>query len=72
MREVARNDYDRALQVLRWPVRELLIAYLEAFKDQLREDLRHRQLMFQIRVAWGGGRDLQPPQIPPLLREPEQ
>lgn len=51
-----------------WPLRELLINYLELVKEQLREGYRHSQLLYQIRVAFGGVKE-QPPAVPALLRE---
>lgn len=68
VREVAHGDYERAQAIQYWPVCEVLIAYLELIKDHLREGYRHAQLLYQIRVSFGGGKQT-PPELPQLLRE---
>lgn len=67
VREVARGNYDQARAIEHWPLDELLLAYLELVKEQLREEFRHRQLLYQVRTIWGGSKE-QPPAVPDLLR----
>jgi hypothetical protein len=70
VREVAAFDHARALAIAHWPLRELLIGYVARLREQAAEVLRHNQLLFQIRVMWGGTE--QPPEVPPILRETDQ
>jgi hypothetical protein len=67
---VAGFDYGRALQVARWPLREMLIAYVARIREQTEESYRHAQLLYQVRNSFGGKE--QPPPVPPLLREPQR
>jgi hypothetical protein len=45
----------------------VLISYLEVSREHLREDLRHRQLMYQVRVCFAGSKGVDVPEIPKLL-----
>ena len=45
----------------------MLIAYVEKIRGVAAENFRHAQLLYQIRVVFGG--DEKPPEPPPLLRE---
>lgn len=50
-----------------WPVREVLLTYLARVREQMMEDYRHAQLLWQVRMIFGGKEPK--PAIPPLLRE---
>jgi len=52
-----------------WPLREMLLAYLDWARHELRLDLRHRQLLYQVCTAFGGAEGVDLPKIPKLLRE---
>lgn len=65
---MAGYDYDRAAVVARWPLREMLIAYVALAREQAEESYRHTQLLYQVRNSLGGKEE--PPPVPPLLREP--
>lgn len=73
MRGAAGNDYGRALEVQRWPIREVLIAYLAQLRAHALEDYRHGQLLWQVRNVMGGKRASDPPPpVPRLLKGPAE
>lgn len=64
MRVAARQDYDRCLAVLAWPLREALVTYIERERERVAEDYRTHLL------AWAALRPhLQNPKPPPPLPE---
>jgi len=54
--------------VVRWPVREGLLAYLERMREILLEDYRWRELSYWVRVP-SLKQPGKPPKVPPLLKE---
>jgi hypothetical protein len=68
VRLVAGFDYERTLEVARWPIREGLISYVERVKELTEANFRHASLLYQVRTAFGGSKE-KPPALPPLLKE---
>lgn len=62
MREVARNDYDKALTVERWPLVEVLHAYMDLLKSDAEVYYRTSLLMWAAR-----GTTSKPPKPPSIL-----
>jgi hypothetical protein len=69
VREVAGYDYRRCLVVARWPIEEMLIAYLEVQKNMARENHWHAQLLYSVRHVMGNKEKEPPPAMPSILRE---
>jgi hypothetical protein len=51
----------------RWPVRELLLAFIECWKDSALASYRHAQTMWAI-LAPHSGKNLKPPKVPRILK----
>lgn len=69
MRAAAGYDYGRALQMCGWPLREVLITYIEQVREQTHGDYQHRQLLWQ--VARSGGFKVPTLALPSLLSDEE-
>jgi hypothetical protein len=69
VREIAGYDYRRALVVARWPIEEMLIAYLEVQKKMARENYWQASLLFQVRHVMGNPNREPAPAMPSILRE---
>ena len=68
IRELAGYDNDRARAILRWPIREGLIAYRERVRELALEDWRHAMLVWAIRTQWvAKGKRPRPPAKPAIL-----
>lgn len=48
VRELAGYDYDKAQQVLLWPVREALLAFEERLRQQALDSYRHELLVWAV------------------------
>jgi hypothetical protein len=53
-------------QVALWPLREVLLAYLEKMRDATAHNYETALQVWAAKTAFGGG--AKPPVIPPLLR----
>ena len=62
MRVLSGYDYDRARNVLRWPLREALVAYVEAERASALAMYRHEQSLYVV----GGLKNA--PGLPGILR----
>lgn len=67
MRELAGYDPQRALEVVRWPMLEALLAYRAQLRAHALEDWRYRNLVFTIGSLFSKRRQ-RPPPIPRILR----
>ena len=67
VRAIAGYDYRAAHDVMRWPLVELLHAYLHRLKAQAMDDYKHRLLMWSQTVAFR--KDKQAPKPPAILDE---
>lgn len=67
VREIAGWDYARAQQLLDWPLREVLLAYLHLVRDRALADHRFNTIMWRIGSAFGGKSN--PPRPPPILKD---
>lgn len=52
----------------RWPLREVLLTYIERTREAMIVEHRHQQAMYWMRRLWSTTKE-NPPQVPPLLRE---
>jgi hypothetical protein len=66
-REVARHDYDRLLIVLNWPLRELLIAYVETLRSAALESFRYDMVLYWLQAPHLK-KPRQPPKVPSILK----
>jgi hypothetical protein len=64
---VAAYDYARTLGVLDWPVRELLVAYVDCMKAAALEAYRHAQLVYWLQVPCVK-KPGKPPKVPSILK----
>lgn len=64
---MAGHDYDRALRVTRWPIREAMLAYLDMMRRQALEDYR---VEYQVWAALAphAAKKMDPPKKPAILR----
>ncbi len=67
VRGLAGFDHARAQAILRWPLREALIAYREKMRELALEDWRHRTLVWAAQSAFARRRP-PAPAVPPILR----
>jgi hypothetical protein len=65
VRTIAGHDYQAAQAVMRWPLVELLHAYLHRLRQQALEDYKHRLLMWASNVAHR--KDKKAPDPPSIL-----
>lgn len=68
VRELAGYDVERAQSVLRWPLREALIAYRTRLMDSARASWRHETAVWAA-IAPHSSKKSEPPAVPPILRE---
>ena len=68
VRELARYEVERIPRVLRYPMREALIAYRARMMDVAREQYRH-DLAVWAAIAPHSSKKSDPPKPPPILRE---
>ena len=69
VRELAGYDPDEARRILRWPLREALVAYLALLRRHAEAEFRHAELMFAIVSPWNG--KAKPPKRPAILDDEE-
>ena len=67
VRELAGYDPERAAQVLRWPLREGLLAYVDVLKKQAREEYKIAVLAWAPQAPYMK-EDSRPPSLPKILR----
>jgi hypothetical protein len=64
---VAGHDPDRADRILDWPLRELLLAYIETMKAAALESYRHASIMWAL-TAPHSKKAQKPPRVPSILK----
>lgn len=67
VRELADHDPDEARRIVRWPVREGLLAYVARMKGAALEDYRWATLTFWVSVP-SVKKPGKPPRRPPILK----
>jgi len=65
-RELAGFDPVRLRDVIRWPLREALLAYERLLRLEAQEAYDAELLRFAILAPWS--KDAKPPKVPPILR----
>lgn len=68
VRELSDYDYDRALRIADWPIREGLIALSHRIREQAREGYDQSSLLWTISAPYRK-RGAQPPAIPRSLKD---
>ncbi|MBK8002381.1 MAG: hypothetical protein AB7I38_17375 [Dehalococcoidia bacterium] len=68
VRDLAGWDPDRLPVVLRWPLREGLLAYLAQLRSEAARDYRLRLTVWAVLAPHQGRKGPKPPQPPPILR----
>lgn len=68
VRELAGNDPERMRAVIRWPVREALLAYVALMQDASMEAYRWNTLIWWARAP-NVKKPGRPPSVPPILRK---
>jgi hypothetical protein len=66
VREVCSYDPVRAVGVLRWPLRELMLAYVHRVKQSALADYRHETLVWAS-IAPHSTKKIEPPKRPHIL-----
>ena len=66
IRELGCNDPERMRQIVRWTVREAVLAYLKLLQQAALEHHRTNLLVWASRTAFGGG--VKPPDVPKILQ----
>jgi len=69
VRELAAYQPDRVRRVLRWPLREALLAYVDLMKSDAITAHRHAELVWAC-IAPHSTKKVEPPKKPPILRGP--
>ena len=67
VRELANHDPTRIAGVLRWPLREALLAYVQRLRVQALAEWRHAELCY-VAVAPHSTKPGNPPKEPRVLR----
>jgi hypothetical protein len=67
VREVARHDYDQAGRVLGWPVREVLLAYVERMRAAALDQYNQAVLVWAIQSPHMA-KPTKPPRVPAILK----
>ena len=67
VRELAGWDPDRAKTIIRWPIREALLAYIARFKEEALKAFRFESLMWAV-LAPHAKKKTDPPKIPAILK----
>lgn len=70
VRELAGYDWPRMQRVLRWPLREALLAYENLLETEAREVYTHEVTVWSI-LAPHQKKKSKPPKLPKILREPK-
>ncbi len=68
MRELSNYDPIRARQVLKWPLREALLAYEHKMRLEASEEHRYQMLMWAP-IAANSVKKVKPPKVPAILKE---
>ena len=66
MRAISNHDHDRAQAVLGWPVRELLLAYVNRLRAAALDGYRHAILVWAIKCGYAA-KPPRPPKVPRIL-----
>ncbi len=69
MREVAGHDYDQAMRIAAWPLRELLVAYVAEQRRIVRAAHERAELLTEIRFVMSGKKRPRPPAMPRFVHE---
>ncbi|MBS0364903.1 MAG: hypothetical protein JSR67_03655 [Proteobacteria bacterium] len=67
MRELAGYDVDRMRQVVRWPLRDALLAYQHMRRDSAREQYLH-DVRVWASIAPHSAKKIDPPKVPAILK----
>ena len=67
MRELAGHDFRRAIEVTRWPLLDVLLAYRARLRELALEEWRYRRLVWSIETTFAKRRS-RPPAPPAILR----
>lgn len=67
MRVLSGFDPDRALRVIRWPLREALVAYGEHLRREARQQYDQARLEWALLAPWS--KNLKPPKLPEILKD---
>jgi hypothetical protein len=67
VRELAGEDYQKAIAITRWPLREALMAYLHCLKRAAAENYR-MELLAWASMAPHSAKPMAPPDVPDLLK----
>jgi len=68
VRELAEWNPGRYPEVLRWPLREALLSYLERLRAQARAAYRDQQFIYCMLAPHAKKGALSEPKLPPILR----
>lgn len=69
MRVLARHDHERGAAIMRWPVREALLAYVAVERDRAVTQFRHEQVLYALAAPWASkAHPIHPPKVPAILR----
>lgn len=55
--------------VLRWPIREGLLAYVAHMQEEAMVEFRLQRIEYLLKVQLGGTKKVKPPRPPPILLE---
>ena len=66
IRELSRYDYDKAQQILCWPVREALVAFIAYLKEEATKAYRHEMLVYASLAPHL--KKPEPPKLPEILK----
>jgi hypothetical protein len=65
---LAGHDYDRALQILDWPVRAGLEAFMARLRDEAAVEFRHSTLVWALLAPHRKSKS-KPPALPEILKD---
>jgi hypothetical protein len=67
---VAGPDFDRARDIARWPLVEVLVCYLAIERERALRIYQHRELVWNIRAPYVSEDKRGPyPEVPPILKD---
>lgn len=68
MRELAEHDYDRYRAIVRWPLREALLAFVAKLKRDALDNYKH-ELSIWAALAPHTKKPADAPKLPPILKQ---
>lgn len=63
------HDHDRARKILRWPLREVLVAYVAREREVALAQYRHEEILYRLIAPYS--KNVTPPGLPGILRPPD-